>query len=95
MVSGEEAVAIGLATKVADDPRAAALELAGELAARSPMAVRQGKRLLDLSTAPGRTAAEQFLDERSTMASLIGSPGNVEAVTAYFEQRDPVFADPS
>ena len=28
MVSGEEAVALGLATRVADDPRAAALELA-------------------------------------------------------------------
>ena len=29
------------------------------------------------------------------MASLIGSPDNVEAVTAYFEQRPPVFPDPT
>ena len=93
MVSGEEAVRIGLATRVADDPRAAAFELAGELAARSPVAVRHGKRLLDLSTAHDRTVAEQFLDERQTMASLIGSPANIEAVTAYFEKRDPVFPD--
>ena len=28
------------------------------------------------------------------MGSLIGSPDNVEAVTAYFEKRDPV-ADPA
>ena len=93
MVSGEEAVRIGLATRVADDPRADALALAAELAAKSPAAIRHGKRLLDLSTSPGRTPAEQFLDERTTMASLIGSPDNLEAVTAYFEQRDPVFGD--
>jgi len=93
MVSGEEAVAIGLATRLADDPRADALVLARELAGKSPVAVRQGKRLLDLSTTPGRSAAEQFLDERSTMASLIGSADNVEAVTAYFEKRDPTFPD--
>lgn len=95
MVSGEEAVRIGLATRLADDPRADAFALATELAAKSPVAVRHGKRLLDLSTTPGRTAAEQFLDERSTMASLIGSADNVEAVTAYFEQREPVFPDRS
>jgi hypothetical protein len=29
------------------------------------------------------------------MASLIGSPDNVESVTAYFEKRDPVYPDPS
>jgi enoyl-CoA hydratase/carnithine racemase len=93
MVSGEEAVGLGLATRVAEDPRADALALAAELASKSPTAVRHGKRLLDLSTTPGRTAAEQFLDERKTMGSLIGSPDNVEAVTAFFEKRDPVFGD--
>lgn len=95
MVDGEEAVRIGLATRLADDPRSAAFELAAELASKSPAAVRHGKRLLDLSTSPGRTTAEHFVDERTTMASLIGSPGNVEAVTAYFEKREPVFEDPA
>ncbi len=95
MVSGEEAVRIGLATRAADDPRAEAHALAAELAAKSPVAIRHGKRLLDLSVSPGRTPAEQFLDERTTMASLIGSPDNVEAVTAYFEKRDAAFPDPS
>jgi enoyl-CoA hydratase/carnithine racemase len=94
-VSGEEAVRIGLATRVADDPRAAALELAQELAGRSPVAVRHGKRLLDLSMSDDRTVAEQFLDERRTMASLIGSADNVEAVTAYFEKRAANFPDPT
>jgi len=95
MISGEEAVAIGLCTRVSDDPRADALALAAEIAGKSPAAIRQAKRLLDASTTPGRTAPEQFLDERTTMASLIGSHDNVEAVTAYFEKRDPVFPDPT
>jgi enoyl-CoA hydratase/carnithine racemase len=94
MISGEEAVRVGLASKVCDDPRAEALALAGEIAAKSPVAVRQAKRLLERSVEPGRTVADHFLDERTTMGSLIGSPGNVEAVTAYFERRPPVFVDP-
>jgi enoyl-CoA hydratase/carnithine racemase len=93
MISGEEAARIGLCTRVADDPRAEALSLAAEIASKAPGAVRHAKRLLNASTAPGRTAPDQFLDERTTMASLIGSPDNVEAVTAYFEKRDPVFPD--
>src|SRR3954449_9237236 len=39
-ISGEEAAAIGLVTRVADDPLAAARELAAEIANRSPDAVR-------------------------------------------------------
>ena len=95
MLSGEEAVAIGLCTRLSDDPHAEALALAAEMAGKSPVAIRQAKRLLNASTTPGRTAPEQFLDERTTMASLIGSPDNVESVTAYFEKRDPVYPDPT
>jgi enoyl-CoA hydratase/carnithine racemase len=90
MVSGTEALALGLATKVADDPRASALALAAELATKSPDALREGKRLLNLSGT--RPLAEQLLDERVTMGSLIGSPNQVEATTAYFEQRPPTFS---
>lgn len=89
MVSGEEAVRLGLATRVAEDPLGAALELAAELVTRSPDALREGKRLLNLSRTRG--VAEQFLDERVTMASLIGSPNQVEATMAYFEKRAPNF----
>lgn len=89
IVSGEEAVALGLATRLADDPRAAALELAADLATKSPDALREGKRLLNLSGT--RPLAEQLHDERVTMASLIGSPNQVEATMAYFEKRPPSF----
>ena len=89
IVSGEEAVALGLATRLSDDPHAAALELAADLATKSPDALREGKRLLNLSGT--RTLAEQLHDERVTMASLIGSPNQVEATMAYFETRSPSF----
>jgi enoyl-CoA hydratase/carnithine racemase len=94
MISGEEAVRIGLASRLCEDPRAEALALAGEIAGKSPVAIRQAKRLLERSVEPGRGLADQFLDERATMGSLIGSAGNVESVMAYFEQRPPVYADP-
>lgn len=89
MVSGEEAVRIGLATRMADDPRADAMEMAADLVTKSPEALREGKRLLNLSGT--RPVAEQFHDERVTMASLIGSPNQVEATMAYFEKRPPSF----
>ena len=91
-VSGSEAVALGLATRTADDPRAAALDLAGEIARHNPDAVRWAKHLLDLG---GRVdAATGFAAEQDAMAALIGSANQAEAVAARFERRPPVFSDP-
>lgn len=90
-VTGEEAVRLGLATRVADDPRAAALELAEDLAGKSPHAIRAAKALFD-QAAP-RNLADQLAEERRAIGSLIGSPNQVEAVTAFFEKRPPAFAD--
>lgn len=92
MVEGEEAVRLGLATRVSVDPRKDALQLASEIAGRNPDAVRAAKRLLNQS---GRVpVAQQLLDESKEMARLIGSPNQSEAVRAYFERREPVFVDP-
>jgi enoyl-CoA hydratase/carnithine racemase len=91
MVSGEEAVRIGLATRLSDTPLDDALALAREIAGKSPHAIRGIKRLLNES--PGRTFADQFADERRTIGALIGSRNQVEAVTAYFDKRAPVFED--
>lgn len=91
MVGGDEAVRIGLATRVADDPRAEALALAREIAAKSPQAQRGAKRLLNMA---GQVSLEEgFRAEFDTIRSLIGSPNQVEAVRAYFDKRDPVFTD--
>jgi len=91
MVSGEEAVRIGLATRVSNTPLDDALALAREIAAKSPQAVRGAKKLLNRS--PYAPLADQFRDERETIGSLIGGKNQVEAVMAYFEKRDPVFED--
>lgn len=92
MVEGPEAVRLGLATRLADDPYAAAMEMAGEIASKSPHAVRGAKRLL---AAAGRVSeAEGFAMERREIGALIGSPNQVEAVQAYFDKRAPNFADP-
>ena len=92
MVSGEEAVALGLATRVDPDPRQAALELARSIAGRSPDAVRAAKRLLDLA---GRADLETgFAAEQKEIGALVGSPNQAEAVAAEFEQRPPRFTDP-
>src|SRR3984957_10624034 len=93
MVSGTEAVALGLATRVAPDPRQAALELARSIAGRSPDAIRAAKRLLDLA---GRADLKTgFAAEQQEIGALIGSPNQAEAVAAAFEQRPPRFADPA
>ncbi len=93
MISGTEAKELGLATRLADDPRAAALELAADIASRSPDAIRGTKLLLDMA---GRVPlAEGFAAEADLQRALIGSPNQVEAVTAYFEERDARFSDAS
>jgi enoyl-CoA hydratase/carnithine racemase len=92
MVSGEEAVKLGLATRVSKDPRQEALKLAAQIAGSSPDAIRASKRLLNQS---GWVPLEQqLLDESREIGALIGSPNQAEAVAAYFEKRPPVFADP-
>lgn len=91
MVSGTEAAQLGLVTRLADDPYAAAMELAGQIAAQNPYAARGLKNLLNLV---GQTRLDEaFRAEEQTNLSLIGSPNNVEAVMAYFEKRNPVFDD--
>jgi enoyl-CoA hydratase/carnithine racemase len=90
-VRGEEAVAIGLATKLDPEPRKAGLALARSIAARNPHAVRAAKRLLDMA---GRVDLETgFAAEQTEIGALIGSPNQVEAVTASFEKRAPAFKD--
>jgi enoyl-CoA hydratase/carnithine racemase len=91
VVSGTEAAALGLCTRTEPDPRAAALALAREIAGRNPHAVRAAKRLLDQA---GRVDLRTgFAAEQTEIGALIGSPNQVEAVTAGFEKRAPVFRD--
>ncbi len=91
MVTGEEAVRIGLATRVSDNPRDDALALAREIASKNPHAVRGAKRLL--SMAGIATLADGFDAEIKIQKELVGTPNQTEAVRAFFEKREPVFKD--
>jgi enoyl-CoA hydratase/carnithine racemase len=91
-VSGDEAARLGLATRTSETPLDDALTLAREIAAKNPHAIRGIKRLVEQS---GRVPlAQQYADEREVIGSIVSTPNQVEAVTAYFERRDPSFSDP-
>ncbi|HEY2207505.1 MAG TPA: crotonase/enoyl-CoA hydratase family protein [Pseudonocardia sp.] len=91
VITGAEADRIGMATRTAGDPRAAALELATDIAARSPDAVRAARALLvssrELSLEDGLAA------ERQAMANVAGGPNQREAVRARLEKRPAAFTD--
>lgn len=89
--SGTEAHEMGLATRLSQQPLADAMVLAAQIAGNSPGAVRGSKDLFNRMFAEG--AAGQFAAERAVISAQIGSPNQVEAVTAGFEKRVPVYAD--
>lgn len=90
-VTGAEAVELGLATRTADDPRAAALDLARQIAGGSPRAARAAKRLFALSRDAG--AGELLVAESVEQEQLLAGPDVTEILTAQAEQRPPRFAD--
>jgi enoyl-CoA hydratase/carnithine racemase len=88
--SAQEAMSYGLATRICDDPRAAALEAAREIADKSPDAIRAIKRMLNnLSIDPGPA----LLAESVEPMKVLGSPNQREAVRANIEKRAPRFED--
>ena len=92
VVSGSEAVELGLATQLSDTPLDAALEMAREIAAKSPNAIRANKQLFN-DTRHLDVEAGLKLEER-LQGSLIASPNQVEAVKANMQKRQPEFTDP-
>ncbi len=93
IVSGQDAAALGLVTRVADDPLAAARELAAEIAGRSPDAVRSAKRLYD--TAWSGDPADGLVLEAELQTALIGTPNQMAAVVAGMTKEPPRFTDPA
>ena len=86
-----EGATLGLVTRLADDPVEVALHMAREIAGRSPHAVRGAKKLINHLS--NDRAKEHFALEREIIFKLIGSPNQVEAITANFEKREPKFGD--
>ncbi len=92
IASGAEGAELGLVTRIADDPLAAARELAADIAERSPDAVRAAKRLYDeMWTAP---AADSLALEAELQLGLLGSPNQLAAVTSGFTRQPAEFIDP-
>ena len=88
---GREAQQLGFVTRVVDDPRAAALETAKEIANKSPDAIRAAKRLLNLAVASDAKAG--LMAESVEQQKLIGAPNQLEAVAANLQKRAANFRD--
>ena len=87
----DEALSYGFVTRVADDPHAAALALATEIAGRSPHAVRGIKRLANQAhDADPRALLEAETEEQ---LAVIGKPNMMEAVAANMGKRAANFID--
>ena len=91
IVSGEEAAQLGLATRVVSDPRATALEMAREIAGKSPDAIRAGKELFQESWL--EPVADALAREERLQRGLMGKANQLEAVQSNFEKRAPRFRD--
>lgn len=94
IVSGAEAASLGLVTRTAEEPLAAAHALAAEIAGKSPDAVRAAKRLYD-DTWVGADAAAALRRESDLQLGLIGKPNQIAAVMAGMSGEKPVFTDPA
>jgi len=89
--NGTEAQQLGFVTRVVDDPRAAALETAKEIAGKSPDAVRAAKRILNDAVAVD--AATGLMAESVEQQKLISSPNQLEAIMSNLQKRAANFKD--
>jgi enoyl-CoA hydratase/carnithine racemase len=91
-MTGEQAFAAGVVSELADDSvatKARAAELAGQIAAMPPQAVRAAKRLMRA----GRTDdyGEHVHRALLQLIPMFKTKDFSEAVSAFFEKRDPHF----
>ncbi len=91
IISGDEAVKLGLATKTAADPVADALALAQKIAASAPNAMRQAKAVFE--GRPALNRAQTLQAESDRQAAIMRSPQFMEAVMAGMQKRAPHFSD--
>ncbi len=90
ILDADEALSLGLITRISDDPDSAARDYADILLARSPDALKAAKRLVDQSwpAAPGDgLAIEAELQNR-----ILGQPNQIEAVMANMQKRPPKYS---
>ena len=86
-----QALEWGFVSELADKPIARALELAAQIAARSPDSTRAAKRLI--TDTWGADRADTLMAESIAQKSVLGGKNQMEAVMANFEKRTPKFKD--
>ena len=89
--SGAEALDLGLATFVENDPLARAQAITAEIANRNPESIRAAKRLFDIMNDEGSDAI--LLAESREQEGVIRRPNQLEAVMAGMQKRAPKFSD--
>lgn len=89
--NGAEAVTLGLATHVDDNPRERALALARQIALKNPHAIRAAKRLQ--AGMYERETDAILMEESIEQHAIMRSRNQVEAVMAEMERRKPNFED--
>lgn len=89
-VDAAQAERWGLITELADYPQARAMELATQIAGKSPSAIRAAKRLIGFATS-GAGEDEVLLAESREQADLIGKPHQMEVIAANMAKRAPKF----
>lgn len=89
--SGADALGLGFATMVEDDPLARATALAETIAAKNPDAIRGAKRLFHVMREEGEDAI--LMAESVEQDGIIRTPNQMEAVMAEMQKRAPNFTD--
>tara|TARA_E500000331_G_scaffold354371_1_gene407199 strand:+ start:3316 stop:4125 length:810 start_codon:yes stop_codon:yes gene_type:complete len=89
---GNEALELGIVTRVSDSPLDDAMEMAESIADKSPDAIRYSKQLFE--TTWHCESDEALKLEEKLQTTLIGSPNQVEAVKSNFEERPAQYKEP-
>ncbi|SFL12441.1 crotonase/enoyl-CoA hydratase family protein [Shimia haliotis] len=87
----EQALEWGLVTEITEDPLAAAMALAEEIAGKSPSAIRAAKALIGFAEDNMHDPDAVLLEESRLQATLIGKPHQMEVIMANMQKRAPVF----
>jgi len=90
-IDAAEALRIGLVNAVypVGELMAKALDLAAQIAANSPLAVRASKRLMAMNVGPAWE--DSLAAEARAFAGEFGSGDQLEGMTSFIEKRKPVF----
>ncbi len=89
MLSAQEALDLGLVSRIDPDPMGAARDLAAGLMARPPEMLAAAKQLVEEAWCAD--AAASLALEARLQAELMGSPNQMEAVMANMQKRPPKY----